>query len=322
MGSEIGDPAGKSETRKPLTKEEVLKNAETYKSQVFKILEEKKTKIVFNSEWMNKLTASDIITLAARHTVARMLERDDFQKRYSTGRPISIHEFLYPLIQGYDSVMLKADVEIGGTDQKFNLLVGRELQREFGQEPQVVITMPLLEGLDGVQKMSKSLGNYIGITESPRDMFGKVMSISDELMLRYYELLSDITNERLEQIKKGSIHPKEAKEELALEIVNKYHGEGAAKKAREEFNEIFKNKGLPEDIEEVNLKKEGNSIWLAKAIALAGLAKSTSEAKRLIEQGGVEVDGEKVIDSKKEIAADKKYLLKVGKKGFKRIYFS
>lgn len=318
----IGDPTGKSETRKPLTKEEVLKNAETYKSQVFKILDEKKTKIVFNSEWMNKLTASDIITLAARHTVARMLERDDFQKRYSTGKPVAIHEFLYPLIQGYDSVALNADIEIGGTDQKFNLLVGRELQREFGQEPQVVITMPLLEGLDGVQKMSKSLGNYIGITESPRDMFGKVMSISDELMIRYYELLSDITNERLEQIKKRNIHPKEAKEELALEIVNRYHGEGAAKKAREEFNEIFRNKGLPDNIEEVNLKKEGNSIWLAKAIALAGLAKSTSEAKRFIEQGGVEIDGEKIIDSKKEIPTDKKYLLKVGKKGFKRIYFS
>ncbi|MBI5894374.1 MAG: tyrosine--tRNA ligase, partial [Deltaproteobacteria bacterium] len=248
-------------------------------------------------------------------------ERDDFKKRFNNQQDITILEFYYPLFQAYDSVHLKADVELGGTDQLFNLLMGRTMQKKMGQEPQVVITMPLLEGLDGVHKMSKSLGNYIGITESPRDMFGKVMSISDELMLRYYELLSDTTNERLEQIKKGNIHPKQAKEELALEIVNKYHGEGAAKKAREEFNEIFRNKGLPEDIEEVNLKKEGNSIWLAKAIALAGLAKSTSEAKRFVEQGGVEVDGEKIIDSKKEISTDKKYLLKVGKKGFKRIYF-
>ena len=251
----IGVPTGKSETRKPLTKDEVLKNAETYRSQVFKILDEKRTKIVFNSEWMNKVNASDLISLAAKHTVARMLERDDFHKRYSSLRPIAIHEFLYPIIQGYDSVVLNADVEIGGTDQKFNLLIGRELQREFGQEPQIVITMPLLEGLDGVQKMSKSLGNYIGITDSPKDMLGKVMSISDELMIKYYELLSDVTDDRFEAVKKGNVHPKTAKEELAEEIVKRYHGSDAAKKAREEFNAVFRDKCLPDDIEGIILKK-------------------------------------------------------------------
>lgn len=317
----IGDPTGKSETRKPLTKEEVLKNAETYKSQIFKILDEKETKVVFNSEWLSAMNVMEVVKLGSMQTVARMLERDDFKKRFHNQQDITILEFYYPLFQAYDSVHLKADVELGGTDQLFNLLMGRTMQKKMGQEPQVVITMPLLEGLDGALKMSKSLGNYIGITESPRDMFGKMMSISDELMFRYYELLSDVTNERLEEIRKGKIHPKEAKEELAQEIVQRYHGRDAAKNARQEFNEVFKNKGLPEDIDEVSLKKEGDCIWLAKAIFLAGLATSTSDAKRLIEQGGVEVNGEKVVDSKKEISTDKKYLLKVGKKGFKRIGF-
>ncbi|MBI5682727.1 MAG: tyrosine--tRNA ligase [Deltaproteobacteria bacterium] len=318
----IGDPTGKSETRKPLTKEEVLKNAETYKSQIFKILDEKKTKIVFNSEWLSSMSVMEIVKLGSMQTVARMLERDDFKKRFSNQQDITILEFYYPLFQAYDSVHLKADVEIGGTDQLFNLLMGRTMQKKMGQEPQIVITMPLLEGLDGVQKMSKSLGNYIGITESPRDMFGKVMSVSDELMLRYYELLSDVTNEKLNEIKNGKAHPKTAKEELAEEIVRRYHGADAATRAREEFNEVFRNKGLPENIEEVKLKREGDSIWLAKAIALAGLAKSTSDAKRLIEQGGVEVDGDKIIDGKKEISTNQKYLLRVGKKGFKRVSFA
>ena len=249
----IGDPTGKSETRKPLTKEDVARNAETYKAQIFKILDEKKTEVVFNSSWMNNLSVSDLIILASKYTVARMLERDDFKKRYSGNRPIAIHEFLYPLIQGYDSVVLNADVELGGTDQKFNLLVGRELQREFGQEPQVVITMPLLEGLDGTNKMSKSLGNYVGITEPPGEIFGKIMSVSDELMLRYYELLSSISNTEIEALKdglkKGTAHPKDAKSNLAKEIVARFHGKDAAVKAASEFDKVFKSKGLPEAIE-------------------------------------------------------------------------
>ncbi|MBI1910887.1 MAG: tyrosine--tRNA ligase [Deltaproteobacteria bacterium] len=318
----IGDPTGKSETRKPLTKEEVKANARTYTTQVFKILDEKKTEVVFNSEWMERLTSTDMINLTAKYTVARMLERDDFHKRYTEGRPIAIHEFMYPLIQGYDSVVLKADVELGGTDQLFNLLVGRELQREMGQEPQAVITMPLLEGLDGVQKMSKSYGNYIGITEAPGQIFGKVMSVSDELMLRYYDLLSDAPKERVEEIRAGKVHPKAAKEELALELAARFWDKQLAEKAREEFNAVFQKKELPDEIEEVTIQAEGQSMWIAKILVKAGLAKSTSEAGRLVGQGGVKVDGEKVADVKAEFSTGKSYLLQVGKRFFKRVTFS
>ena len=317
----IGDPTGKSETRKPLTREEVKANARTYTSQAFKILDEKKTEVVFNSEWMERLTSVDMISLASRYTVARMLERDDFQKRYSEGRPIAIHEFIYPLIQGYDSVVLKSDVELGGTDQLFNLLVGRELQREMGQEPQSVITMPLLEGTDGVQKMSKSLGNYIGITEPAGEIFGKVMSISDGLMMRYYELLSGAPAERMEEIRTGKAHPRDAKEALAFELTARYWGEAEAQRAKEEFKAVFKKREVPEEVEEVTLpSSEGRGI--ARAMVAARLAGSTSEAKRLIEQGGVKVDGEKVTDWKMELPAGKQVLVQVGKRFFRRISFA
>ncbi len=319
----IGDPSGKSETRPPLTEEQVKANAATYERQIFKILDPDKTLIDFNSRWMKPMQAQDLIRLAARHTVARMLEREDFHKRYTTQTPISIHEFLYPLIQGYDSVALQADVELGGTDQTFNLLVGRDLQREYGQAPQVVITLPLLEGLDGVQKMSKSLGNYVGIDEAAGDMFGKIMSISDPLMLRYFELLTDITPEALASLKddlaSGNKHPRQVKEELAVEIVARYHGRDAAAEAAQEFAHIFREKGVPEEIEEVTLKVEGSKLWLPKVLSEAGLAAGTSEARRLITQGGVQVDGEKVTDADLELAAGKSYLLKVGKRRFKRV---
>ena len=318
----IGDPTGKSETRKSLTKEEVLSNAKTYTSQVFKILDEKKTEVVFNSVWMERLTPADLIGLMSRYTVARMLERDDFHKRYQEGRPIAIHEFLYPLIQGYDSVVLKSDVEIGGTDQLFNLLVGRELQREMGQEPQAVLTMPLLVGLDGVQKMSKSYGNYIGIEEPPAEIFGKVMSISDVLMISYYELLSDAPKDRVEEIKAGKVHPKEAKEALAFELTARFWGANEAQKAKEGFKALFTRKETPEDIEEVSVGAEGERVWIAKVMVKAGLARSTSDAIRLIEQGGVRIDGAKVTDSRAEFPTNKGLLLQVGKRFFKRIVFS
>jgi len=318
----IGDPSGKSETRKSLTREEVASNARTYTSQVFKILDEKKTEVVFNSEWMERLTSADMISLMSKYTVARMLERDDFSNRYREGRPIAIHEFLYPLIQGYDSVVLKSDVELGGTDQLFNLLVGRELQRDMGQEPQSVITMPLLEGTDGVQKMSKSFGNYIGITEPASEIFGKVMSISDELMHRYYELLSGASNERFKDIKAGKVHPKEAKEALAFELAERFWSTAEAEKAREGFHALFARKELPDEIDEVTVNAEGGSIGLARLVCEAGLAKSTSEAMRLIEQGGVRVDGEKVLDKKAEVPAKEGVLLQVGKRSFRKINFS
>ncbi len=256
----IGDPTGRSEIRRPLTKDEVLKNAETYKEQVFKILVPEMTQIRFNSEWLEKMTPMEIIRLQAKQTVARMLEREDFKKRFESHSPIGIHEFIYPLLQGYDSVVLKADIEIGGTDQKFNLLMGRELQQEYGQQPQALVIMPLLEGTDGIKKMSKSLGNYIGITETPKDMFGKIMSISDELMLKYYELLSHISVDQLNDLKNGirdsSVHPMEAKKSLALEIVERYHGREAALKAKEEFGHIFKDKGIPDEIPLFTLSSE------------------------------------------------------------------
>ncbi len=319
----IGDPSGKSETRPPLTEEQVKANAATYERQIFKVLDPAKTIIDFNSRWMKPMGAQDLIRLAARHTVARMLEREDFHKRYTSQTPISIHEFLYPLIQGYDSVALKADVELGGTDQTFNLLVGRDLQREYGQEPQVVITLPLLEGLDGVQKMSKSLGNYVGIDEAPDAMFGKLMSISDTLMLRYYELLTDITPADLASLKTdvgaGRKHPRQVKEELAVTLTARYHGEKAAQHAAQEFIRIHREKEAPEEIEEVTLKVEGAKLWLPKVLAEANLASGTSEARRLITQGGVQVDGEKVTDANLELGAGKTYLLKVGKRRFKRV---
>lgn len=328
----IGDPSGKSEMRKPLTKEEVLENAKTYREQIFKILDPKKTKVTFNSEWMSKLTSEDMIRLASKYTVARMLEREDFKQRWLKQNPISIHEFLYPLIQGYDSVVLEADVELGGTDQKFNLIVGRELQREYGLQPQCLVLMPLLEGIDGIKKMSKSLGNYIGITESPKEMFGKLMSISDELMLKYYELLSHITLKELDSIKegleKGTLHPKYVKEKLALEIVERYWGEKAAIKAKEEFEHVFKEKGLPEDVATAYLRltsiEGGGSVrpninWLPQIMKDTGLTKSTSEAIRLIKQGGVKLN-EKVVTNPYTTLEDKgEYIIKVGKRRFYKI---
>lgn len=319
----IGDPTGKSETRKHLTRDDVLRNAETYKEQVFKILDPEKTEVKFNSEWMARMTASEMINLAAKYNVARMLEREEFHRRYKAGQSISIHEFMYPLIQGYDSVVLRADVEIGGTDQKFNLLVGRELQRDYGQAPQVVITMPLLEGTDGVNKMSKSLGNYIGITEPPKEIFGKVMSLNDELMFRYYELLSHITIEELsalkDGVKNGAVHPKDAKVRLAKEMVDRFHGSEAANHAAEEFSKVFKSGGLPEDIEEKKVNCEGDKLLLAVVIARAGLSCSNSEARRLIQQGGVSVDGNKVLDINADISSGKEYLIQVGKRRFAKV---
>jgi tyrosyl-tRNA synthetase len=319
----IGDPSGKSETRPPLTEEQVKANAATYERQIFKVLDPEKTIIDFNSRWMKPMAAQDLIRLAARHTVARMLERDDFHKRYQSQTPIAVHEFLYPLIQAYDSVALEADVELGGTDQKFNLLVGRDIQREYDQEPQIVITLPLLEGLDGVQKMSKSLGNYVGIDEPPQTMFGKLMSLPDALMLRYYELLSDISPADLEKLaqdlESGAKHPRDAKEELAREITARYHGAGAAAEAVREFAQIFREGGLPDDIEEVVLTVDQEKIWLPKVMAEAGLIGSTSEGRRLISQGGVSVDGEKIGDVNAEIPAGGTFLLQVGKRRFKRV---
>ena len=313
----IGDPTGVSETRKPLTKEEVRQNAKTYERQIYKILDPERTIIDFNSRWMNRMTAEQLIHLSARYSMARMLERDDFQKRYRDQKPISIHEFLYPLIQGYDSVALEADVELGGTDQKFNLLVGRELQRAYGQSPQVVLTMPLLEGTDGVRKMSKSFGNYIALEDPPEEMFGKLMSISDTLMWRYYELL---TTEDVSAIK--ATHPMEAKLNLASTIVARYHSPSAAADARAEFRQKFSEREFPvESAERTVLSAE--PMPLVAVITKAGLAPSKTEARRLIAQGGVELDGEKVTDGDRILPAEpgREYRLKVGKKRFAVIRF-
>ena len=313
----IGDPTGVSETRKPLTKEEVRQNAKTYERQIYKILDPERTIIDFNSRWMNRMTAEQLIHLSAHYSMARMLERDDFQKRYRDQKPISIHEFLYPLIQGYDSVALEADVELGGTDQKFNLLVGRELQRAYGQSPQVVLTMPLLEGTDGVRKMSKSLGNYIALEDPPEEMFGKLMSISDTLMWRYYELL---TTEDLDSVK--AMHPMEAKLNLASTIVARYHSPSAAADARAEFRQKFSEREFPvESAERTVLSAE--PMPLVAVITKAGLAPSKTEARRLIAQGGVELDGEKVTDGDRILPAEpgREYRLKVGKKRFAVIRF-
>jgi len=319
----IGDPTGKSETRKPLTREDVLRNAETYKEQVFKILDPAKTKVVFNSDWLSKLNASDMIGLASKYTVARMLEREDFSNRFANQLPISIHEFLYPLIQGYDSVALEADVELGGTDQKFNLLVGRELQRGWGQAPQSVITMPLLEGLDGVNKMSKSLGNYIGINEPPDEIFGKVMSISDQLMLRYYELLSDMSLADLEKLKAGirnhSLHPMDVKKRLGRELVARYHCADAADQAEENFVKRFRDNQTPDEMPEITMPADEGKILLCKVLAQAGLVKSNSEGRRAILQGGVKVNGDKITDENMEMASNQGYVIQVGKRRFVRV---
>ncbi|RKQ64107.1 tyrosyl-tRNA synthetase [Thermovibrio guaymasensis] len=320
----IGDPTGKSETRPPLTREEVLKNAETYAQQVFKILDPEKTVVVFNSEWLGSMTAADLIKLSSKYTVARMLERDDFEKRFKEGRPIHIHEFIYPLLQGYDSVVLKADVELGGTDQKFNLLMGRHLQREYGLEEQACIMMPILEGLDGVQKMSKSLGNYIGILEPPEEQFGKVMRISDDLMWRYYRLVTRVPEEEIEEmeraVKEGRLHPMEAKKRLAETIVKTFHGEEAAKRAREHFERVFSRRELPENIPEPEITVPENPVWLPRLLKEAGLVKSTSEGRRQIRGGGVRVDGEKVLDENAKIdVLSKEIILQVGKRRFARV---
>ena len=318
----IGDPSGKSETRPALTPEQVKENARTYMEQVGKILDLGQTKVDFNSRWMSKMTSTEMIQLASRYTVARMLERDDFQKRFREQKPISVHELMYPLIQGYDSVALKADVELGGTDQKFNLLVGRELQKEYGQEPQVLVMMPLLEGTDGVNKMSKSLGNYIGINEPAKDIFGKVMSVSDGLMLKYYELLSGLTNEELydlrERISAGKLHPMEAKKDLAQELTARFHGVEAGKKAREEFERQFSKKEIPDEIPEAAIAWEAATMPLAKVMHNAGVVESVGEGKRLIKQGGVELNGVRQTDSEIRIGPGD-YLLKIGKRRFVRV---
>lgn len=321
----IGDPTGKSETRKPLTAEDVAKNAETYKEQVFKILDPEKTKVVFNSTWLGKLSSYDMIRLASQLTVARMLEREDFKVRFENGKPISIHEFMYPLIQGYDSVAMEADVELGGTDQLFNVLMGRDLQRSSGQEPQIVITLPLLEGLDGVNKMSKSLGNYIGITESADDIYGKVLSVSDDLMFRYYELLSNLSNSEIVELRqgidKGELHPKVVKMKLARELTARFHSEEAARAAEQNFEKVFRNKGLPESIPEVKLASS-DPIWLPQLLVDAGLVASTSEGRRMIKQNAVSIDGEKATDMNGTVEPEGERLLKVGKRRFSKVIFS
>ncbi len=320
----IGDPTGKSETRKPLTPEQVAQNAETYKEQVFKILDADKTKVVFNSEWLGKLDFADVIKLGSELTVARMLERDDFKKRFEGQQPISIHEFFYPLAQGYDSVAMQADVELGGTDQLFNLLMGRDLQRNRGMEPQVVMTMPLLEGLDGVNKMSKSLGNYIGVAESADNIYGKVLSISDELMFRYYYLLSDLSEAEIEQLKQkmeqGELHPKAIKQQLARELTARFHNQEAALLAEKNFEKVFQKGGVPDDVA-VYKVAAGTVIPLANLLADADLVKSTSEARRMVQQGAVSIDGEKVEDIAIELAPQGEYLIKVGKRRFCRVVF-
>ena len=336
----IGDPSGRSATRPPMSREEIIENAETYKNQIFKILDSKKTIIDFNSRWLEKLSSIDIIKLTAKYTVARILERDDFSNRLKNGLPISVHEILYPLMQAYDSVALKADVELGGTDQKFNLLVGREIQREFGQEPQVVITMPLLEGLDGVEKMSKSLNNHVGITEDPFEIFGKIMSISDPLMFRYYELLTDEPLSQIEkwkkEIKKNKINPRNLKARLAGSIVSDFWGQEEAKKAAQEFDRVFKHKEVPSEIEDIEIKELKGRITaksevkaklqvtpLIDLLVDKNILPSRGEAKRMIRQGGVYLDGERIEDIafKIDLRKKKEQILKIGKRKFFRLKF-
>jgi len=318
----IGDPTGKSATRPPLTRDQVIDNAKSYEQQIFKILDPEKTLVMFNSSWMNEMSTADLIELTAKHTVARMLERDDFSKRYKSGQSISIHEFLYPLIQGYDSVAMKADVELGGTDQKFNLLVGRQLQEAYGQKPQAVLTMPILEGLDGVQKMSKSLGNYIGINEVPDEMFGKLMSISDELMWRYFELLSFRPLEEIEQfrqdIEQGK-NPRDVKFLLCEEIIERFHDQDAAIRARENFIARFQKGAMPEDMPELTITVGEAGMPICNLLKEAELVKSTSDAMRMIKQGAVKLDGNKLEDSKHIVKADSQHVYQVGKRRFARV---
>jgi len=317
----IGDPSGKNTTRPPLTRDEVMDNAATYEEQIFKILDRDKTEVMFNSSWMGQMSAADLIRLASRHTVARMLERDDFNKRYNSEQPIAIHEFLYPLVQGYDSVAMKTDVELGGTDQKFNLLVGRQLQQAYGQPPQTVLTVPLLEGLDGVQKMSKSLGNYVGITDAPGDMFGKIMSISDELMWRYFDLLSFRRTSELQELRtsvEGGRNPRDVKFELAREIVARFHDESAATKAQSDFVSRFQQGAMPEDMPEIPLSCADGPLGLADILRQSNLTASNSEAFRMIKQGAVRIDGERVEDRAAEFGAGT-FVLQVGKRRFARI---
>jgi len=318
----IGDPTGKSATRPPLTRDQVLENAKSYEEQIYKILDPERTLVLFNSSWMGQMSAADLIGLAAKHTVARMLERDDFNKRYKSGQPIAIHEFLYPLVQGYDSVAMKADVELGGTDQKFNLLVGRQLQEAYGQEPQVVLTMPILEGLDGVQKMSKSLGNYIGITEPPDEMFGKLMSISDDLMWRYFELLSFRPMSEIEgfrrQVDEGA-NPRDIKFLLAEEIVTRFHDQEAAVRAKENFINRFRKGAMPEEMPEVELQAPEEGLPIANLLKEAGLVSSTSEGLRMLKQGAVKLDGERVEDRGLRLESGAEVVAQVGKRRFARV---
>jgi len=320
----IGDPTGRSATRPPLSREEIEANAETYKQQVFKILDPERTVIEFNSRWLGALRSEEWIRLTAKVTVAQILEREDFQKRLREGSPISLHELLYPVAQAYDSVMLGADVELGGTDQKFNLLVGRDLQREFGQEPQVVMTVPLLVGTDGVQKMSKSYGNYIGITEPPEQIYGKIMSISDEVMWTYYELLTDVPSEELARWRAeadaGHLNPRDVKAQLARRLVAEFHSEAAARRAEEEFTRVFRERGLPSEIPVFHLSAPvGERVELARVLVQSGLAPSMREARRLIEQGGVHVDGERLADPRAHIVVKPEFIVQVGKRRFLRI---
>ena len=318
----IGDPTGKNVTRKPLTRDDVLANAATYEHQIFKILDPEKTTVMFNSQWMGEMNAADLIQVAARHTVARMLERDDFNKRYVANQPIAIHEFLYPLIQGYDSVAMKADVELGGTDQKFNLLVGRELQKHYGQKPQVILTMPILEGLDGVQKMSKSLNNYIGISEPPDDMFGKLMSISDDLMWRYFELLSFRPLGEIEQLRRDveeGANPRDIKFQLGQEIVARFHDKTAAESAQANFIARFQKGAMPDDMPELTVAADGGELGIANLLKEAALVGSTSEAYRMIKQGAVRIDGERISDKGLALRAGSAHVFQVGKRRFARV---
>ncbi|GAB6099156.1 tyrosine--tRNA ligase [Halanaerocella petrolearia] len=323
---QIGDPTGKSETRNQLSEEEVKVNAETYKEQMFKILDPDKTEVVFNSQWFGDMDFIDAIELSSQYTVARMLERDDFANRYQNNQPISIHEFFYPLLQGYDSVAMEVDVELGGTDQRFNLLAGRKLQKEYGQDPQVIIMMPLLEGLDGVNKMSKSKDNYIGIDEEPKDMYGKTMSLPDDLIVRYFELVTDTSLEELESIKKslanGGLHPMKAKKKLARQIVTEYYNQEDAEQAEKEFEKVFKQGGTPDDMPEIEISKdqlEDGEIWIVKLVAATGFVDSNSQARRMIKQGAVRIDDEKYEKINIDLKVEDGMVVRVGKKNFAKI---
>ncbi|MDP3981628.1 MAG: tyrosine--tRNA ligase [Chlamydiota bacterium] len=320
----IGDPSGRSATRPTMTPQDIENNAKTYQEQVFKILDPLKTEVRYNSEWLEKMHFSDVIGLASHCSVAQMLTRDDFSKRYTAGKPISLLEFMYPLVQGYDSVVVNADVEIGGTDQTFNLLLGRDLQREYGQEPQVLVTLPLIEGLDGKMKMSKSYGNYVGLTDQPNDMFGKLMSLPDELIVKYNELLTDLPKKELDEIdqalKSGSKNPKDLKEEMALRIIAQYYGADLAQSARDEFNKIFSKKELPSEIDEVTLPyKAGDQVWIVQLMQQANTVSSGSEARRLLKQGAVSIDGEVIKDEQTKVVMKSELILKVGKRRFRKI---